>query len=51
MRMQPVSITRRLRNEALTALIAGAPLHFADVAGYAKLNKEQRLELFRALLE
>jgi hypothetical protein len=51
MRMQPVSITRRLRNEALTALIAGAPLHFADVAGYAKLNKEQRLELFRALLK
>jgi hypothetical protein len=49
--MQPVSITRRLRNEALTALIARAPLEFADVAGYAKLNKGQRLELFRDLLK
>jgi hypothetical protein len=49
--MQPVSITRRLRNEALTALIARAPLEFADVAGYAELTKGQRLQLFRALLK
>jgi hypothetical protein len=49
--MQPVSITRRLRSEALTDLIARAPLEFADVAGYAKLTKGQRLQLCRDLLK
>jgi hypothetical protein len=51
MKMQPVSITRRKRNEALTALIARAPLEFADVAGYADLTKGQRLQLCRDLLK
>jgi hypothetical protein len=47
---QPVSITRRKRNEALTAMIARAPLEFADVAGYAELTEGRRLKLFRDLL-
>jgi hypothetical protein len=51
MKMQPVSITRRKRNEALTALIARAPLEFTDVDGYAELTKGQRLQLCRDLLK
>jgi hypothetical protein len=51
MKLQPISPTRRRRNEALAALVARAPVDFAGVARYTELSEGQRLQLFRALLD